>query len=115
MPRISEDVNICGGSDLDCVFNVQRLMESKPSSFYNCTCLTGCFGITYGAEVSMAPIITQPFGFRDKILESKYLQEKIKDLSLVSIYFRDTFFRSQRKQELFGLTEFLCKFIYSLR
>lgn len=109
MPRISEDVNICGNSDMICTMNIKRLLEQKYNSSYSCTCLPACFAIAYGAEISMAPIIPNGFGFHDSFLLENDLQKSIKDLAIVQIYFRGSSFRSQTKEELVGLTEFLCK------
>lgn len=114
MPRISEDITICSRSDWGCVTEVRRMIELKYNNSYSCSCLPACFGITYGTEISMASLISNGISFHEEILLDNNLRWRTKDLAIVQIYFRDTFFRSQTREELIGLTEFLCKFCLQL-
>ena len=59
-----------------------------------CDCLPGCFDINYDTEVSMAPLLPRT---------------KVQNISIVHFFYKKYHFRSQRKDELIGFTEFLCK------
>lgn len=109
MPRISQDVTICGQSDWNCVLELKSFMQLNRNSSYACNCLPACSGLTYEAEISMAPLITNGMGFNNEFLQDNIYRLATKDLAIAQIYFRDSFFRSQTKEELIGLTEFLCK------
>lgn len=111
MPRITDDITICGRSDQACVSEVELQFEMKINTSFICNCLPGCYAISYEAELSMTPILGSALYFRDgdKINTNTKRPMVEKDLAVLHVYFRESLFRSQKKEELIGFTEFLCK------
>lgn len=109
MPRIREDITICGGSDQLCVRNVMQLIESKTNGSFVCNCLPSCYAINYEAELSAAPTLTQAIhshvDYKTNVLRSY----DVTDLAILHVFFKENNFRSQIKEELIGFTEFLCR------
>lgn len=109
LPNIREDINICGGFERQCVQNVQSMIESKTNSSFMCHCLPSCYAIGYDADMSAAPLLTQAkhshVQYRSDVLKS----HNVKDLAILHVFFKETHFRSQIKEELIGFTEFLCE------
>lgn len=101
LPRIYEDVTICGRSDSGCVDNLRKQISTIKNHRYDCDCLPGCFAISFDAEVSMAPLIPR--------YPLKKININTDNAAVIHVFYRENFFRSQRKEELIGFTEFLCK------
>lgn len=104
LPRFSDNITICGRKNADCVDKVTEQMQMHRNESFVCNCLPGCFEITYDAEISMAPLLPNA-----PILLKKELSQP--NVSYVHIFYKNNFYRSQKKDELIGFTEFLCKFI----
>lgn len=102
MPRFDDDITICGRSDDDCVDRVTKQVQMQVNSSFVCDCLPGCFEVTYDAESSMAPLL-----HKAPILSKTDLSSE--NVSVIHIYYKNNYFRSQKKDELIGFTEFLCK------
>lgn len=100
LPRFYDDIIICGRSDDECVKDVTDKIQTRPNSSFSCKCLPGCFEISYDAEVSMAPLLQNA-----PILQKRELSEP--NVSIVHIFYKNNYFRSQKKEELIGFTEFL--------
>lgn len=103
MPRLHDDITICGRSDDHCVNTVVRELQSKTNSSFACECLPGCFALAYDTEMSLSPLLKQ----------SPLLQEKkliASNTAMVHIYYKDQSVRAQKKDELVGFTEFLSMF-----
>lgn len=103
MPRFHDDITICGRSDSGCVNQVYRELQQKTNSSFLCECLPGCFAIAYETEISLSPLLA-----RAPMLQKRKLNTS--NTAIVHIYYKDPTFRSQRKDELIGFTEFLCMF-----
>lgn len=102
MPRFHEDITICGRSDSGCVSQVNRELRLKTNSSFICECLPGCYGIAYETEISLSPLLE-----RSPLLEQNKLVAS--NTAMLHIYYKEQSVRSQRKEELIGFTEFLCK------
>lgn len=102
MPRLFDDINICGRANARCIAHVTREIQLKTNKSFICDCLPGCYAISYEAEISMAPLLKQPPSLRKK-------QMAPGNAALLHIFYKDFYFRSQKKEELIGFTEFLCK------
>lgn len=102
MPRLTDDIKICGRTDDVCVNDVTAQINEQKNISFICECLPGCFEINYDATVSMAPILHEA-----PILKENGHQEQ--NVSVMHIYYQKNYFRSQKKDELIGFTEFLCK------
>lgn len=112
LPRIREDISICGGTDQYCVRNVMRLIESKTNSSFVCNCLPSCYAINYEAELSGAPILMHASHSHVEYKTSVLSSHDVTDLAILHVFFKENNFRSQIKEELIGFTEFLCKLRY---
>lgn len=104
MPRFEDDIVICGRQNDACVADVTNKMNARKNSSFACHCLPGCVEVNYDADISMAPLLRGA-----PILQKrKGLLEP--NVSVAHIFYKKNFFRSQKKDELIGFTEFLCKF-----
>lgn len=101
MPRLYEDVDICGRSAMGCINDVTKQIQSQINKSFVCECLPSCHSINYETELSMAPIIEE-----SPLMKTNSMQ--VKDTSILHIFFREGFFRSQKRDEIIGFTEFLC-------
>lgn len=103
MPRLFDDINICGRANAHCIAHVTREIQLKTNKSFICDCLPGCYAISYEAEISMALLLNHP-----PFLQKKQMAPK--NAALLHVFYKDFYFRSQKKEELIGFTEFLCKF-----
>lgn len=65
------------------------------------------FQVNYATEISLSPLLSR----------SPWLQEKgmrSSNTAIVHIYYKENSFRSQRKDQLIGFTEFLCTFKFTV-
>lgn len=108
LPRFHDDITICGRSDDMCIRRVTNQIEAQTNSTYACDCLPGCFELTYDGKLSTAPLLENTAILRGFSAEN---------VSVLHIFYKKKFFRSERKEELIGFTEFLCKrrFLSSMR
>lgn len=103
-PREHRNISICGAADIQCIRKVEQEIQSEQNSSFKCDqCLSGCFAITYDYAFSTAKIFEQiPF------LQQNNLE--INNVAILHTYYSRSSFRSERKEELVGFTDFLCKF-----
>lgn len=102
MPRPYADINICGRQENGCVYEVTKQLQLQRNASFICDCLPGCSSISYESEVSMARIMP------GSMLMRKYrLNES--STGILHVFFRERYFRSQKREEIIGFTEFLCK------
>lgn len=102
MPRFETDITICGRSDDTCVERVTNEIQSQKNESFTCQCLPGCYEVNYNAEVSMAPLLQEA----PLLAKQGHLGPNV---SVMHIFYKSNFFRSQKKDELIGFTEFLCE------
>lgn len=102
-PRPHSNVTICGYSDAECVGKINREIRSNRNGSFKCDhCLVGCFSINYDTTYSTAMIFNEmPF------LNKRNLP--LDEISVLHIYYGSSSFRNQKRDELVGFTEFLCK------
>lgn len=103
MPRFSDDIAICGRMDTNCVNAVAHSLQAGSNASFQCECLPGCFAVNYATEISLSPLFQSPW------LKEKGMGKT--NTAIVHIYYKENSFRSQRKEELIGFTEFLCMFL----
>lgn len=102
LPRFDEDITICGRADDICVTHVTDQIEAQTNRSYVCDCLPGCFEIKYDLKISMSPLLPST-----GILQNRRLSEE--NVSVLHIFYNRKTYRSEKKEELIGFTEFLCK------
>lgn len=100
MPRFESNITICGRSDDDCVKKVALGLQNQKNNSFVCDCLPGCFEVIYEAGVSMTPLLKHA-----PILTKNHLYHT--NVSVMQIYYQNNYFRSQIKDELIDLTDFL--------
>lgn len=108
MPRFDDEITICGRSDDACVEEVTAQVQLQKNRSFICECLPGCFEVSYDTEVSMAPLLQQA-----PLLTKKGLAGP--NVSVMHIFYKNNYFRSQKKNELIGFTEFLCKYLFFIQ
>lgn len=81
-------------------------MQSSVNNSLSCNCLPGCFEITYDSEVSVAPLLPN-----EALLKNRGITAQ--NVSIMHIFYENSFFRSQSKDEILGFTEFLCTFSFA--
>lgn len=105
MPRLHENINICGSSQAECVSVVRKELRKKNNESFICDCLLGCWSINYKTELSITHL------FERSPLLQDYASNK-SSLAVLHAYFKDAHFRSSKKEEYIGFTEFLCKYFH---
>lgn len=103
MPRLFDDINICGRANARCIADVSREIQIKTNKSFICDCLPGCYAISYEAEISMSPLLNHP-----PMLKKNGMVPM--NAAVLHVFYKDFYFRSQKKEELIGFTEFLCKY-----
>lgn len=89
-------VNVC---------QVLKIENSKEKTrIWNSNIFQGCFEVSYDAEVSMAPLLQDA-----PILQQSNRSFSGPNVSVVHIFYKNNYFRSQKKNEIIGFTEFLCE------
>lgn len=102
MPRIHENVTICGRSEVECVDRVRDEIHVGTNTSFKCKCPYGCHDIKFEMELSSTPIFeAAPLIKKEGLLSG--------NASILQVYYQRGFYRSQDKKELIGFTEFLCK------
>ncbi|KAL6445649.1 hypothetical protein ACFW04_000866 [Cataglyphis niger] len=118
MPK-SAKTPICGKRDEQCATRARRAMETKlydedlttpinVSRIPSCNCWPGCFEINYRIELSQNKL-TSTFNI-DKRYIKKNLDYFTENIAVVHLFFVDSQFTKYVKNELYGFTEFLCKY-----
>lgn len=102
-PREHGNISICGVTDISCVRMIDQQMISERNESFKCDhCLAGCFAINYDTTYSTGKIFEKiPFIRRNNLLTE--------NVAIVHIYYGQSTFRSQHREELVGFTDFLCK------
>lgn len=81
-----------------------KLKTQKKTRVWNSNKFQGCFEVSYDAEVSMAPLLQDA-----PILQQSNRSLSGPNVSVVHIFYKNNYFRSQKKNEIIGFTEFLCE------
>lgn len=103
MPRPYPDVNICGREETSCVNEVTRQYKLQQNASFVCDCMPGCSSLSYESEISLAPMMPKSPLLDKYRLESSHA-------GVLHVFFRERYFRSQKREEIIGFTEFLCEF-----
>lgn len=101
MPRLYQNINICGPSEFECVKRVNNEIHLKRNSSFECGhCLSGCFALNYNPAFSTAKIFE-----RDSFLLNNNLDAE--NIAILHTYYATSSFRSQKKEEFVGFADFL--------
>lgn len=111
MPRIYSNLSVCGLKDLPCIQNISRISNAFKSKELTCIdiCKPSCFDLTFLPVSFGAPLVTQSFKIREKLLEEFNESYAESNIAIVNFYYKDNSFRSNVKSQYIGITEFLCK------
>ncbi|XP_052565712.1 pickpocket protein 28 isoform X2 [Culex pipiens pallens] len=106
MPKVQEDVKICRKADAACYEEIKASIAFTANTSLRCSCLPGCFEISYSMEITSANLCIGKFKINEKLITQTdaYARENI---ALLYIYFTETYFRSFTKGELVGFTDFV--------
>ncbi|XP_049294259.1 pickpocket protein 28-like [Anopheles funestus] len=112
MPRAG-GVHICGIEKLECCDNAEAILQEQGLGLVDnssrlllrsCNCLPGCIFLEYNTEISQAH-----FDWR-KLTNTIHLYEQElnhSQLSSMTIYYKETQFISIKRNQLFGLNDFI--------
>lgn len=99
MPRFHHNITVCGHSDAKCVDTVREEIQADENDEI---CQNGCHAINYEMALSSTPILEQA-----PILKKMGIVGK--NAGILHVYYQNSYYRSQNKEQFTGLTEFLCK------
>lgn len=105
MPRPHRNVTICGRSDAACIDVAKKEIRSAKNDSFRCDCLYACHAIKYEMSLSSTPIFKQAPLLR-------YSGVDAENAAILHIYYQSSYYRSQKKEQLIGLTEFLCEILF---
>lgn len=104
MPRPHHNLTICGQSDSACIDKVKTEIRSEKNESFLCDCLYGCHALRYEMSLSSTPIFNQAPLLKNSGVDAE-------NAAILHIYYQSSYHRSQKKEQLVGLTEFLCNFL----
>ncbi|XP_050069276.1 pickpocket protein 28 [Anopheles maculipalpis] len=108
LPKLYEDTKICSRANARCYEQIRSSIAFTANDSLSCTCLPGCFEISYIPDVTTAELQVGQFGIRESLLDDvKDEQYAKKNLALIYVFVKDTYYRSFTKGELVGFTDFL--------
>ncbi|XP_053669881.1 pickpocket protein 28 [Anopheles nili] len=108
LPKLYEDTKICSRANARCYEQIRNSIALTANTSLSCTCLPGCFEISYIPDVTTAELQVGQFGIRESLLNNvKDEQYASKNLALIYVFVKDTYYRSFTKGELVGFTDFL--------
>uniref|UniRef100_A0A182VZA7 Pickpocket n=1 Tax=Anopheles minimus TaxID=112268 RepID=A0A182VZA7_9DIPT len=108
LPKLYEDTKICSRANARCYEQIRSSIAFTANTSLSCTCLPGCFEISYIPDVTTAELQVGKFGIRETLLDNvKDEQYARNNLALIYIFVKDTYYRSFTKGELVGFTDFL--------
>lgn len=103
MPRIHPNITICGRANNGCVEKLRHEIHVGTNDSFKCDCPYGCHDIKFEMELSSTPIVDKVLPVVGKVGHSA------SNTSILQVYYKRGYYRSQDKEELIGFTEFLCK------
>ncbi|XP_050088417.1 pickpocket protein 28 [Anopheles aquasalis] len=108
LPKLYEDTKICSRADARCYELIRNSIAFTSNTSVSCSCLPGCFEISYVPDLTSAELHVGQFGIRESMLDGVKDEQYAKEnLALVYVFVKDTYYRSFTKGELVGFTDFL--------
>lgn len=74
MPRLNDTTNICNQKDFKCYEDLSIAIELGLNQTFTCTCLPGCFEISYRPSIYISELGTGDYIMQDKELTSDELK-----------------------------------------
>nr|CAD28127.1 putative sodium channel [Anopheles gambiae] len=103
LPKLYEDTKICSRANARCYEQIRSSIAFTANTSISCSCLPGCFEISYVPDLTTAELQVGRFGIRETLLDNVKDEVYAKEnLALVYIFVKDTYYRSFTKGELFG-------------
>ncbi|XP_031626188.1 pickpocket protein 28-like [Contarinia nasturtii] len=107
MPMITQNTKVCNRAESKCYNSVRLSLERGDNAKYTCACLPGCDELSFTGEISSATLTKTNFQLENHL--QNFTDEVIRrDVAIVQVFYAESFFRSYVKDELIGVTEFLC-------
>uniref|UniRef100_A0A182PGQ2 Pickpocket n=1 Tax=Anopheles epiroticus TaxID=199890 RepID=A0A182PGQ2_9DIPT len=108
LPKLYEETKICSRANARCYEEIRNSIAFSANTSIFCSCLPGCFEISYVPDLTSAEIQVGTFDTRETMLDNvKDKQYAKENLALIYIFVKDTYYRSFTKGELVGFTDFL--------
>lgn len=102
-PQKHSNISICGISDVACIKRVDQEIISKQNASFDCGhCLNGCFAINYDG---LSTFSTSRLSTKLPILQNATIKQE--NFAIVHAYFGGSAFRSEKRDEFIGFSDFL--------
>lgn len=95
MPRIDNNITVCGRKNSECVKNVKNELQLGLNVSFKCDCYYGCDAIKFDMGFSATPI----YG-NSPIIKRKGLD--VLNTSILHVYYQRGYYRGSDKEELIG-------------
>ncbi|CAD7087308.1 unnamed protein product [Hermetia illucens] len=106
LPRMSDNVTICGLKDLNCTKNVQIASDNLMNMDVKCSlCPQACCSVNYLPVVTTNPLIYGNSYLEDGVHVQQ--RSELEELAVVHFFFEVNSFRAKTKEELSTFTDFL--------
>ncbi|KAM7349881.1 pickpocket protein 28-like isoform 1-T2 [Cochliomyia hominivorax] len=107
MAKIYANATTCFLDEMDCVARTERLVLDPISLKCKEDCLSGCHDLSYFPDMFVSPLASRDFNLQDPFFRNISKEVMHKNLAMVQMYYRDSFFRGNTKVPYTGFTEFL--------
>lgn len=108
-PKFFGNQSICSIYELSCVNRVhQQSMVSKNGNGCPEICWPSCFDLTYLPDFFITPLTHSGFQISNQIIENISSSYVERNIAVVNIYFKESWYRSNKQSEYIGITYFLC-------
>lgn len=106
MPKIYGNSDICSIYDVSCIDKVRRRYVANDG----CSeCLPSCFDLTFNPDFFSTPLSHAGFSIANLIVKNISSDYVAKNIAIVNMYFKENAYRSNKRTEYIGFTDFLCK------
>lgn len=113
MPKRFGNETVCSIYDVECVERIRlHSMRNDDDSEKECdeVCLPSCFDLKYYAEFFTTPLSNTGFQIANKIIQNLSSEYIERNIAILTMYYKDNLYRSNKQTEFIGTTDVLCKF-----
>lgn len=114
MPKRFGNETVCSIYDVECVERIRlHSMRNDDDSEKECdeVCLPSCFDLKYYAEFFTTPLSNTGFQIANKIIQNLSSEYIERNIAILTMYYKDNLYRSNKQTEFIGTTDVLCKFL----
>lgn len=114
MPKLFGNATVCSIYDVDCVERIRlHSMRNDNENERECdeVCLPSCFDLKHYAEFFTLPLSNTGFKIANKLLQNLSSEYIERNIAIMTMYYKNNLYRSNKKTEFIGMTDVLCKFV----